>query len=364
MPWCWELAEWPEFTYDPGKNAAQEKQFLLNAGIFMAFLRNAEKSEYRHLVVEVLSTEGIESSRIEGELLDRESLQSSIQRHFDLKPGKKEKEHESKVAHLLLDVYENFDEPLSHECLWKWHALLFSTSQDIEDKGAYRTHSEPMQIVSQRFGSYRVFYEAPPSKRMKKEMSAFIKWFNMSKSMPVLERAAVAHLYFEMIHPFEDGNGRIGRLLVEKVLSQGVGRSVLIAVSKILETRRKEYYAALEACNRSLNIDGWVAFFADVILQAQAEATQLIEFLLAKTNILSEFRGKLNERQEKVLLRMFEEGPSGFKGGLSAENYISIAKTSRATATRDLSELVELGVFVKTGELRHTRYRIQNHKNS
>jgi len=358
MPWSWELADWPHFSYDAERIVQAERQFLLAVGTSSGFLKSAQKSEYQQLVVEILSTEGLGSSRIEGELLDRESLQSSIKRHFGLKPGRKEKQAESHFAQLLLDVYENFEEPLTHEQLWKWHASLFVGPSRIEDRGKYRTHAEPMQIVSHRYGSSRVYFEAPPSKRVKKEMDAFVRWFNKSTSMPVLARAAVAHLYFEMVHPFEDGNGRIGRLLVEKVLSQGVKRPVLIAVSKVLEARKKEYYAALEACNSTLAIDHWLKFFASAVLEAQQESIKLLEFLLAKARMLSQFQGRINERQEKVLIRMFEEGPGGFKGGLSAENYLAITKTSRATATRDLAELVSLGALQKSGELRHTRYRL------
>jgi Fic family protein len=190
-------------------------------------------------------------------------------------------------------------------------------------------------------------------------MKAFIAWFNSSyKKGSILERAAVAHLYFENIHPFEDGNGRIGRLLVEKILSQEIGRPVLIAVSRILERRKKEYYAELGKCNHTLEVQDWVNFFAQVIVQAQEESLELLHFLIQKSKLLISLIGKLNSRQEKALLRMFEEGVNGFKGGLSAENYIAITKASRATATRDLADMVEKGALVKTGELRHTRYWI------
>lgn len=202
------------------------------------------------------------------------------------------------------------------------------------------------------------FFEAPPSTKLPGEMSNFVKGFNASRSQPILVRAAIAHLYFEGIHPYEIGNGRMGRILIEKVLSQGIERPTLIAVSKILEKRRKEYYAALERCNNTLEVDRWIQFFADVVFQAQEETMTLLYFLIAKSKMLLSLAGTINARQEKVLLRMFAEGPSGFKGGLSAENYIAITKASRATATRDLNELVQLGALIKTGELRHTRYQL------
>ena len=262
------------------------------------------------------------------------------------------------MAKLLLNVYKTFGEPLTHETLWQWHATLFQGQSHISDCGKYRSHVEPMQIVSNRYGSPIVFFEAPPSSRVLGEMTKFINWFNSPKKGSILGRAAIAHLYFESIHPFEDGNGRLGRVLVEKILSQGVGRSVLIAVSKILEKRKKEYYAELERCNRTLDAQGWVEFFSKVILQAQKEADDLLWFIIKKTKMLTALSGRINPRQEKVLLRMFAEGPSGFKGGLSAENYIAITKTSRATATRDLANLVKMEALIKIGKLRHVRYQL------
>ena len=360
MLWNWELPDWPKFIYDPDRISQSERHFLLGVGGAIAYLKSIESQEYHRFVVEILSLEGVESSKIEGETLDRGSLQSSIQKHFGLQPAMKHGvSKESRMAGLLCDVYDSYDAPLTHEMLWRWHSMLFEGSAHIEDCGKYRTHPEPMQIVSNRYDSPKVFFEAPPLAKIFDEMTAFIDWFNSSDgSEPILGRAAIAHIYFESIHPFEDGNGRIGRALVGKILSQGVGRPVLIAVSKLLEKRKKEYYSALEKCNRTLQVQDWVEFFASVILQAHEESMGLLYFVIEKSKMLNALSGQINPRQEKVLLRMFEEGPGGFKGGLSAENYISITKTTRATATRDLTDLVEKGALVKTGELRHTRYRL------
>ncbi len=358
MPWNWELPEWPKFQYDSNSISQKEKQFLLGAGSSSAFLTSLREKDCNRFIVEILSSEGLESSKIEGEILDRASLQSSIRRHFGLDGDeRKDANREELVAKLLRDVYKTFDQPLTHEMLWQWHATLFEGQSHVSDHGIYRTHLEPMQIVSNRYGSTRIFFEAPPSENVFDEMDAFIRWFNSSRSLTSnLERAAIAHLYFESIHPFEDGNGRIGRMLVEKVLSQGVGRSVLIAVSKILEKRKKTYYSELEKCNRTLDVQDWIEFFADSILQAQEESINLLYFLIKKSKLLTSLLGRLNSRQEKVLLRIFAEGPNGFKGGLSAENYIAITKASRATTTRDLIDLVQKGALRRSGEFRHTRY--------
>ncbi len=409
MLWNWQLPVWPRFHYEKTRIAQLEKKFLLEMGSVVSLRKNIHEEEYKRFIVEILSQEGLDSAKIEGELLDRASLQSSIKKHFGLDTSAKpETKKEARMAKLLCDVYETFDEPLTHEMLWKWHSRLFP------EQGKYRTHKEPMQIVAQKYGSTRVFFEAPPSGRVHKEMHAFIAWFNASQNEAPLGRAALAHVYFECIHPFEDGNGRIGRALVEKVLSQSVERPVLIAVSEILEKRKKEYYAALEKCNRTLEISDWVEFFALIILQAQEHASCLLNFLLQKSVLLNRLAGTLNPRQEKALLRMFAEGPAGFQGGLyrnnlknrefdkegavnlnqakpalkqpnlhklgdaggfkvtgwptqskpdssgcfgiSAENYTAITKAPRATATRDLADLVQKGALIKTGELRHTRY--------
>lgn len=365
MPWNWELPNWPKFNCNFERIAQQEREFLLGVGSASAYLKNISEQESSRFIVEILSLEGLESSKIEGETLDRESLQSSIRQHFGLNTTlKQQRAKESGMAHLLCSVYESFATPLTHKMLWKWHAKLFNDQPDITDLGKYRTHPEPMQIVSRRYDFPRVFFEAPPSIKVPDEMETFINWFN-STDMPgtILGRAAIAHVYFESIHPFEDGNGRIGRVLIEKILSQGVGQPILIAVSKILEKRKKEYYQALEKCNRTLEVQHWVEFFADVVLEGQKESINYLYFLIAKSKMSTALSGQINERQEKALLRMFMEGPEGFKGGLSAENYIAITKASRTTATRDLTDLVQKGALVKRGELRHTRYwlNLPNH---
>jgi Fic family protein len=218
-----------------------------------------------------------------------------------------------------------------------------------------------MQIVSGAVGRQKVHFEAPPSDRVKPGMASFIDWFNDSApekagALPALTRAGIAHLYFESIHPFEDGNGRIGRALSEKVLAQNLGQPSLIALAYTIERKRKTYYGMLEASNKDNEITDWLVWFAGTVLEAQRTTMKRVEFYIAKARFYDRFRGKLNERQEKVIARMFREGIDGFKGGLSAENYISITGSPRATTTRDLQDLVAKGALTRTGERRHTRY--------
>jgi len=173
-----------------------------------------------------------------------------------------------------------------------------------------------------------------------------------------LIRAGIAHLYFESIHPFEDGNGRIGRALCEKALAQNLGEPSLIALAYTIERNRKAYYDSLEASNKNNAVTDWLLYFANTILDAQRVTLNRVEFSVAKAKFYERHRDQFNERQEKVIARMFREGIDGFKGGLSAENYIAITQTSRATATRDLQELVAKGALIRTGERRHTRYAL------
>jgi Fic family protein len=262
---------------------------------------------------------------------------------------------------MMVDHYKTFGNPLSDGQLFAWHRMLMKGRTDIHDGGRYRTHAEPMQVVSGPLSKPRVHFEAPPLAAVPGEMSRFVKWFNDTaageqSSLPALARSGIAHLYFVSIHPFEDGNGRIGRAIAEKALSQCLGRPTLIELSHVIDAHKKNYYVSLEKNNKDHEVTDWLLYWAATILEAQGYTQTLIDFLIEKSKLYDRLRGKLNGRQERVVARLFREGPEGFKGGLSAQKYISIAKTSRATATRDLQDLVEKGAIVKTGELKYTRY--------
>jgi len=218
-------------------------------------------------------------------------------------------------------------------------------------------------VVSGSLHAPKVHFEALPSSKVRKEMTRFVKWFNRtspngSDPLPALTRAGIAHLYFESIHPFEDGNGRLGRAISEKALAQSVGHPTLTALAATILIRRKSYYEALEAANKDNNVTRWLLWFAGIAIEAQQQTEAHVEFLLDKTKLLDRLRGGLNSRQEKALLRMLREGPYGFKGGLSAGNYITITGASPATATRDLTDLVEKKALYRIGTLRHARYEL------
>ncbi len=362
MTWNWQQADWPEFTYDAEALKELEAAFLHQSGILLGALKHMSDDDKDQLTVDLISEEAIKTSEIEGEFLNRDSVQSSIRRQFGLQSDNRQiPPAEQGVAEMMVDLYRTFDKRLTHKSLHGWHAMLMSGRRDIQAIGKYRTHKEPMQIVSGAVHEPTIHFEAPPSERVKDEMDRYIGWFNDTapkgkQELPPLTRTGIAHFYFECIHPFEDGNGRIGRTIAEKSLSQALGRPTLIALSQEIDSDKKTYYQALERNNRQLAITDWLVTFGQTILNAQTRSQRLIEFLIDKTKLYDRLRDQLNERQEKALARMFREGPDGFTGGLSAENYIAITKTSRATATRDLQDLVDKGALTRTGERRHTRY--------
>lgn len=362
MTWNWEQPDWPRFQWEARALADKEARFLRGAGIVVGALKHVGDDQRSNLIIELISTEAVKTSEIEGEILDRASVQSSLRRNFGLSADdRRVAPAEQGIADMMTDLYRGFAGPLTHEKLFVWHTMVMKGRKDVKDIGRYRTHAEPMQVVSGVIYKPSVHFEAPPSAVMPAEMNAFLEWFNATapgenRALPPLTRAALAQLYFVCIHPFKDGNGRIGRAISEVALSQGLGESALLALSQTIHEGRKRYYAMLEESNTELEVTAWLEYFAETVLDAQGYALRLVDFLIAKTRLHDRLHGRLNPRQEKVLARLFREGLEGFKGGLSAENYITITGTSPATATRDLADLVDKGALMRTGERRHTRY--------
>jgi Fic family protein len=360
----WEKPGWPNFAWDHERLEKAEQQFLLGGGVLLGAVKHLPEEDWEQLTVEAMSTEAVTTSEIEGEILDRASVQSSIRKQLGLtSDGRRVRPGEQGIAEMMVDLYRSFSASLSKETLFRWHEMIASGRRDLKDVGRFRTGREPMQVVSGRVDEPRVHFEAPPSSRVASEMKRFFEWFGRTgkdgkQPLPALTRAAVAHLYFESIHPFEDGNGRIGRAIAENSLAESLGQPTLIMLATTILLRRKLYYEALEAANQQNEITDWIAWFAGIVIEAQRRTIALVEFLIERTKLLDRLQNELNERQRKALLRMFREGPEGFKGGLSAGNYASITGASPATTTRDLSDLVSKGALARDGELRHARYRL------
>jgi Fic family protein len=362
MTWNWQQPNWPEFTWEKSRLAAAEQRFLLGGGVLVGMVKHLRDEDRDQLTVEAMSTEAVTTSEIEGEILDRSSVQSSIRRQLGLAAdNRRVGPAEQGIAEMMVDLYRSFATPLSDEMLFRWHSMLVSGRRDLTDVGRYGSGEEPMQVVSGAMHAPKVHFEAPPSSRVPSEMERFVTWFERTgpgakEPMAALTRAGIAHL--ESIHPFEDGNGRIGRAIAEKSLAQSLGQPTITALAATILARRNSYYGALEAANRQNEISDWLAWFAGIAIEAQENTAALVEFLIDKAKLLDRLKGQLNARQEKALLRMLREGPQGFQGGLSAGNYATITGASPATATRDLVDLVQKGALIRSGERKHARYQV------
>ena len=364
MVWNWQKPDWPGFSWDQTLLRKAEEQFLIGSGMFVGTVKHLDAMDQERLTIEAISLEALTTSEIEGEILDRSSVQSSVRKQLGVATDDRQVgPAEQGIAEMMVDLYLSFAEPLSDEKLFAWHQMLVKGREDLKDRGRCRTSDEAMQVVSGAPYAPKVHFEAPPSSRVLEEMTQFLVWFNRTAPdgadpLPALTRAGIAHLYFVSIHPFEDGNGRIGRAISEKALAQCLGQPTLTALAATILIRRTTYYDALEAANKDTEVTSWLSWFAGIAIEAQQRTAARIEFLLDKTRLLDRLRGHLNKRQEKALLRMLREGPEGFKGGLSAGNYIRITGTSPATATRDLADMVVKGALFRVGERRHVRYQL------
>lgn len=363
----WQQKDWPNFTYD--YNVAEDELFLFaeKTGHTAGILKGLPEDIRIEAIIENMVAEAIKTSEIEAEYLSRKDVMSSIRNNLGL--NKKNELVTDKMAEgageLMVDVRNTFKEELTTDKLFSWHKMLLGNNRKVIT-GAWRTHEEQMQVVSGAMGKEKVHFEAPPSSHVPQEMQMYITWFNQTalgrpkeiRKAPV--RAAIAHLYFETIHPFKDGNGRIGRAIAEKALSQGTGRPVLLSLSRTIEANKKAYYEALEKAQRANEITCWVKYFVNITLEAQIFTEGLIDFTLKKTVFFDRFKDQLNARQLKVVKRMLEEDVKGFDGGMNAGKYTSITKISKATATRDLQDLIEKSAFILLGKSggRSTKYQL------
>ena len=366
MMYNWQLKNWPDFSYDLSKLDDVLYDITSRISRVSGVLEGLTESIRTEALIDMMVFEAVKTSEIEGEYISRRDVMSSIRNNLGLNTQDEQvKDKRAKgAAELMLRVRDGYDKKLDQEMLFDWHKILMQGARRVKI-GEWRDHVEPMQVVSGLIGKEVVHYEAPPSDIVPAEMNQFIRWFNDTAPLgsdaikKTVVRAAIAHLYFETIHPFEDGNGRIGRAISEKALSQGFGFPVLLSLSKTIEANKNAYYDNLKAAQRSNEITAWITYFVGVILDAQGDAETQIDFTLKKAKLFDRYEAQMNERQLKVVRRMLEGGLDGFEGGMSAKKYIRIAKTSKATATRDLQDLSEKGILRPIGAGRSTRYDVK-----
>jgi Fic family protein len=369
--YIWQHAKWPEFTFNhekvgPAIAAARRLQGEVEgkAGA-IGIDRKGE------VAADVLAQEAIATAAIEGEKLDPAAVRSSVLRHLGLADTGPHDRHVDGLVQVISDAGTAFQQPLDHDRLYRWQSALFPGGTSGITRiavGQYRDHADPMQIVSGQFGKEKVHYEAPPSSRVPTEMNGFLEWFAGTTPAPGqppkidgLARAAIAHMWFESIHPFEDGNGRIGRAIVDMAIAQDQGSPLrLYSLSRQLLESRAAYYDALNHAQRGTgDVTEWVEWFARQISGACMRSSEVIDRAIEKSRFWASHAAiTLNERQRKVLQRLLDDGDGGFLGGLNAEKYMKITGASKATATRDLSAMLTERLLWTRGQGKSLRYFI------
>lgn len=363
MVYNWQQEEWPKFSYQEEVVLDKILAYTEQVGRVSGMIKALPDSDETEVVVNALVAEAVKTSEIEGEYISREDVMSSVRNNLGLNvpPEKVKDQRVSGVVQMMLRVRETYKSALSRSELFRWHRLLMTGNRYVRS-GVWRSSAEPMQVVSGAAGREIIHFEAPPAAVVPAEMKEFVKWFNDTApggKHPILYapiRAALAHLYFETIHPFEDGNGRIGRAVSEKVLSQHARRPVVLSLSQVIEADKKAYYNALKKAQRSNEVTEWIRYFVDVVLEAQQLAEEQIAFIVRKARFFDAYGESLNARQLKVVKKMLDHGPAGFQGGMSAKKYMSITGTSKATATRDLQYMADKSIITPEGDGRSRRY--------
>ncbi|MDR2919757.1 MAG: Fic family protein [Tannerella sp.] len=359
----WQYSNWPNFIYNEDIISSNALRFAELSGEIFGIFKTFNYSKQQNEILDIMISEAIKTSEIEGEMLSREDVRSSFLKKLGLVTtikNIKDKRAEN-VALLMLEIRNSFRTKLSEKLIKHWHGMLFSNSKYI-NSGTYRTSEEAMLIISGAIGKEKVHFEAPPSKQIPQEMKRFIKWYNAFKTkgniQKVIIKTAITHLYFESIHPFEDGNGRIGRALIEKCLSESLNRQTIMSISQTIEKDKNRYYDELKKAQSTLDINNWLLYFSQLLTDSQKDALNVLDFSLRKTQFLDQHKSEMNERQLKVINKMLDAGKDGFEGGMTAKKYISIAKTTKATATRDLQQLVELDILLQNSAGRSTNYTL------
>ena len=365
-PYVWQQAGWPGLRYDGSTVAASAAAARRAQGVLEGKLAAIGFEQRQAFIADAWTQEALSTAAIEGERLDLQAVRSSVARRLGFVQQKlaATPRHVDGLLDVMDDAVSKAQEPVSHERLQAWQAALFPTGYSGMQRirvGGYRLHAEPMQIVSGRLGRETVHCQAPPSAAVPQEMQQFLAWLNHPTAEDGLVKAALAHLWFETVHPFEDGNGRVGRALVDLVLARDAGEpSRLLRISQQLLTHRAEYYQQLERAQRSdLEVTAWVEWFISHVHAACLAAASVVDVALTKAMFWNEHRGTdINPRQRKAVNLLLDAGPGGFDDGLSTRKYESLTGAARATASRDLLELQALGLLQQTGAGRSTRYHL------
>jgi Fic family protein len=364
MPYIYEQENWPNFSWDQGKISPCLSEIWYTQGRQYGKLESLGMDMQSEAHLASLTDEIVKSSEIEGETLEAKSVRSSIAKRLGLNTAGlplPTKNIEGFVS-LILDATNNYTKVLSPERLFNWHSLLFEHSEKMLisiDVGQYRSDAHGlMQVVSGGYGKEKVHYQAPPASDISREMEKFIVWYNNSKEDEVL-KSAIAHLWFVTIHPFDDGNGRITRAISEMTLARSQNSTQrYYSVSNQIMKERKQYYRQLQLAQAgSLDITAWLSWYLGCVSRAIQTAENSINKVLSDASTWKQIHTKgVNERQSIVLARLLGD----FKGNLTNDKYVKLAKCSPNSALRDIRDLLAKGLLSKNeGAGRSTSYRLR-----
>jgi Fic family protein len=370
--YIWQSSKWPQWKVDLGAVQGALSRARYAQGRAMGMATHIQLMDYGELQLKGWSEEAMATAQIEGEILQLNSVRASAARRLGLTGGKlvERDERTEATMNLLESVMVDSQQTLTHDHFFAWHAALFPTGRSGLQRiktGAYRDHVEPMQIVTPRLGKPDVVhYQAPDSVDVPAHMDQLIVWFNQSSvGTDGLVRAALAHLWFEAIHPFEDGNGRLGRALVEIALAQDLHtKHRLWSLSQQIWLDRSAYYTELENATGQAQMDvtTWVQWFVGCIEKAAAAAYLSMQTAVKKTHFWSLVREhfpNLNASQSKAINKLYDVGPEGFKAGMSTQKYVHLCSVSRTTAYRELTAMRDMGLLDQVGEGRATGYKLR-----
>jgi len=362
--YIWELPDWPRFRWDNNQLVQPLAAAHLKQGRLLGRMERLGFDLQLKAELQATTEEAVKNAEVEGEILNPDSVRSSVARRLGVPDAavSPEDRRVEGIVEMTLDATKNFAAPLTRERLSAWQAALFPTGRSgllAVKVGGWRDDARgPMQVVSGGPGHERVYYEAPPSARVEAEMEAFLAWFKEAQTIDGIVHAAIAHLWFVTIHPFEDGNGRIARTLAEMSLARSENSSQrFYSLSAEIRRDRSEYYGSLERTQKgALDITARVLWFIECFSKTLAAAEEACSGVLRKADFWQQHAlTPLNPRQRKVLNRFLD----GFEGKLTARKWAAIAKCSMATAQREIKELADLGLLARNkGGSKNTSYDI------
>lgn len=350
--WIWEFDEYPNFTYNKEELEPLIQQIVFLQGSLSSIVSFASKDILEEKLKESYADEIINSSAIEGEFLNRDSVRKSIAKKLGFDRFANTDYATDGLVNILVDACTNYEEDLDIQKIYKWHASLFPTGRnnkgEIVNVGETRGNYE--MIIGGGGAKEIIYYQAPPFDELFDHLVDFFDWFNSTDDSII--KAAISHLWFLIIHPLDDGNGRIARTICEYVLARVENSyySKIYSISKAIYEDKKSYYEVLEQTTGfrkkedALDITTWLKFFLNTLLKSLQEAKIGLQYIQQKTKFWDKHRDKeFNSRQIKVINKILDLGVGNFEGGLTKRKYVAIAKTSTSTATNDLKQLLTWG---------------------